>query len=265
VTRSLACAVALVASSAFAAHPHVVVLGFASAPADTALAASLSEQVLTELSRTGALELTGASDLVTLLGIERQKQLMGCNTEACLVELTQALGAPWVVQGAFARSGGALRVDLKLLRASDGKAVFRDGRSITREAEAFEVVSELTRGLALALGVTPPAKRSAGPFVLGGVGVVALGVGTGLFIKAMADGTAGTMPGFNAGKPASEVLASQQLANMLLVVGPAVAGAGLVAVISALVWLATGDVPPRPAVSLWLSGQQAHLVLGGTW
>jgi TolB-like protein len=142
-------------SSAHAAEKsRVVMLNVnASTPKLDTLASAVTEQVMTELNETGRIDVVGSSDLAAVLGLERQKQLLGCSEQStsCLAELSSALGAPWLVLGTLAQAGKALRLDLKLIRADDGKAVWRSGKSLKDEGEVFDVVSALTKSLVEAL------------------------------------------------------------------------------------------------------------------
>jgi TolB-like protein len=191
----LACVVLgclLAAGSAQAeSKPKVVVLNLApSDPSLKQLADSLSEQVLTELGRTRRVDTLGQSDMTAVLGLERQKQLLGCGELAtsCLAEFSAALGAPWLVSGSIARLGKAVRIDLKLIRTSDGTAVYRDGRSTHDESEVFEVVSSMVKDMAskvefgpssgaVAATVDAPAAQGPLPWVVVGSGAAVVAVG----------------------------------------------------------------------------------------
>ncbi|MFT3707261.1 MAG: hypothetical protein QM817_06305 [Archangium sp.] len=63
-----------------------------------------------------------ARDLETALGIERQKQLLGCSEDnQCLIELTGALGVDAVIIGDLGRLEGHYVLNLKALSPSTGK------------------------------------------------------------------------------------------------------------------------------------------------
>ncbi len=125
------------------------------------LASSVTEQVMTELNETRRIDVVGSSDLAAVLGLERQKQLLGCGEQStsCLAELSSALGAPWLVLGTLAQAGKSMRLDLKLIRAGDGKAIWRSGKSLKDEGEVFDAVSALVKGLIDALP-SPTVARS---------------------------------------------------------------------------------------------------------
>jgi TolB-like protein len=257
--------VLLLAFPAAAERERVVVLELsASDPKLVALAKSITEQVQTELGHDGAIEVVGASDLALALGVERQKELVGCGegSNTCMAEISQALGAPWLVSGSLSRSGDAMRLDLKLIRTANAKAQYRGGRAFKGEANVFDVVSVLSRELAAEL--TPRGETRVGPWVLMGSGVAAGAVGAVLTVKAANDGAAGTMAGAANGKTAAQVLEAQRSANTLMVVGPAVAGVGVAALITGVVWLASGK--PAPAtVGLVVSPSGLTATMGGSF
>lgn len=75
---------------------------------DAVVAQSLSEAVAVEASKAGYFQVTAQKEVNTLIGIERQKQLMGCSEGAtsCLTELAGALGARFVLSGSVTKLGG---------------------------------------------------------------------------------------------------------------------------------------------------------------
>lgn len=144
---------------------RVVVMNVGASDASLqSLANALAEQILTELSRTKRIEAMGTSDVSAVLGLERQKALLGCADQgtSCLAEISAAMGAPYLVTGHLARAGKATRIDIKLIRASDGKALHRDGRNFRDESEMFDLVGGMVKSLVAELKlpdeVTPAAQ-----------------------------------------------------------------------------------------------------------
>ena len=62
-------------------------------------AVALGEALTQELSRRGFFEVISAGDIRALLGVERQRALLGCSDSSCTAELSGALGARFVLQG----------------------------------------------------------------------------------------------------------------------------------------------------------------------
>src|SRR6185295_5852068 len=58
---------------------------------------------------------TGKNDIAALLGLERQKQLLGCSDEqaSCLAELAGALGVDGLLTGSLGKVGNGYVVEVK--------------------------------------------------------------------------------------------------------------------------------------------------------
>jgi hypothetical protein len=147
------------------------------------------------LSR-GGLEVLTSRDLATLLGMERQKQLLGCSESSCFTELVGALGADAVVLGDIGRLGSGYVVQLKVLASQQAQvlALFS-----AQAADGAEVVKVLERGAVdvqnqlaakwnrpeLVRAVQAPVNRRWVSYVVGGVGLGA--VLAGLLLNLPAD------------------------------------------------------------------------------
>jgi hypothetical protein len=136
------------------------------------------------------------SEIVALLGLERQKQLLGCSDAAtsCVAELANALGADGIVTGSIGKFGGQIQINVKIIRLRDARTVALFSSHV---ATTELVLPELTRGaeqmapiIREAFGMKAVEASSSGEFNIwpailpAAVGVVGVGVGTGLFIAA---------------------------------------------------------------------------------
>ncbi|MDQ3266258.1 MAG: hypothetical protein M3Y59_21860 [Myxococcota bacterium] len=86
----------LLASGSASAGVKVAAPGLTATGVDPRIAAFFSEHLAQQLAHRG-LGVTTAAEISTLLGLERQKQLLGCAD--CQVELGNALGVQGMVQG----------------------------------------------------------------------------------------------------------------------------------------------------------------------
>jgi hypothetical protein len=145
-----------------------------------------------------------ARDLTAVLGLERQKQLMGCAEESCVVEMTAALGADGVLVGDLGKLGTEYALNLKVLASKNGDpiALFNARAQSAHDLDRVidNSVHAILKTLAVKLNrpelalnttdtpavvVASPAPAS-GPslrlvaIVPAAVGVVAIGVGAGL-------------------------------------------------------------------------------------
>jgi hypothetical protein len=77
-------------------------------------AALFTESLVGELRKQGN-SVISQSDIGTMLGVERQKALLGCADDSCLAEIGGALGVDRIVHGTLGRVGGSLVVYLSSL------------------------------------------------------------------------------------------------------------------------------------------------------
>jgi TolB-like protein len=147
--RALAIGV-LLSTAAAAERPRVVVMGLVAVDSQSQVAGALEESVSTELGRLGRFEVIGRSDIAALLGIERQRQLLGCSNESssCLAELSGALGAPFVIAGQLARVGESFKLDLKLIDNGRSTVIARESVTEPKAEALFGDVDSMVRRLA---------------------------------------------------------------------------------------------------------------------
>ena len=132
-------AAALVLAAGAAEKPKLVVLDLTPAGGvEASVAAAMTEALTAEVSRRGFFTVVSSSDIRTVLGLERQKALLGCSEEAtnCLTELAGALGAPFVLSGTVARLGDSFQLTLQTIDATRATPV---GRSV-RLAKSLDVL-----------------------------------------------------------------------------------------------------------------------------
>lgn len=119
--------------------------------ASPALAQALTEAVVSEVTARAYFEVLASRDVTNLLGVERQKALMGgCGEDStsCVAELTGALGAQHVLAGSISKFGDALQLNLQLLDSQKGQVVHRSTRLAKDESslrlQLVYVVAEVT-------------------------------------------------------------------------------------------------------------------------
>jgi hypothetical protein len=69
--------------------------------------ASYLLEVFTERLSTPQLKVTTATEIAAVLGLERQKALLGCNdaSTSCMIELANALGVDGILKGSIGKFG----------------------------------------------------------------------------------------------------------------------------------------------------------------
>jgi hypothetical protein len=148
------------------------------------------------------------AEIATLLGMERQRALMGCDetSSACMAELANALGADAMLMGGVARIGSAFQVNLKIISSKDGTQLAKYSSSADGE-EAL--LNALTRGAGeLARAIYPKLGRGEAPepaamarettgtvrrmsWIPGAAGIVLLGAGVAML--ALSEGRFGEL------------------------------------------------------------------------
>ena len=101
------------------------------------------------------------SEIQTLLGLEAQKQLMGCeDNSSCLAEIGGALGAPYVLSSQVSRVGSTWLLQLSLLDAAASETLHR----ATREVDGIDpLVKAIKSTVAEILTRVPELKNASGP------------------------------------------------------------------------------------------------------
>jgi TolB-like protein len=249
-------------------RPRLVLMELTAAGGvEPAVAEGLSEALGAQALRSGYFEVTTQKDMLTLLSLERQKQLLGCTDDAaaCVAELGGALGARFVLSGSVTRLGpDTLQLNLQLLDTSRSLTVGRASR-IARDLPALR--GQLAWAFAEASGTPPPpAPSRVLPITLlasGGVAVVAGGV---LFAQSLAReeavlselALAEAQPQLQL-KPADSYRAEAQGVVTFRVAGAIAAGVGALALVAGLVFMPGGD---SGAVALVPTGN-GFAVVGG--
>ncbi len=130
--------VAAVLAAAEAQKPKLLVLDLqAVGGADATLAQAVTQAVVNEAEARGFYQVLSSRDIASMLGVERQKQLLGCGDESssCMLELSGALNARYVLGGNVTRFGDALQLNLQLFDNQKSVVVHRATRLAKSESE----------------------------------------------------------------------------------------------------------------------------------
>jgi hypothetical protein len=106
----------LLAAAIAAAPPKLAVLQLMNGegvPASTAQA--ITEAVVAELRRQSKAEVITQREIASVLSLEKQKAMLGCDTDACMAELGGALGAERLVAGDMAKLGQSFLLHLRVV------------------------------------------------------------------------------------------------------------------------------------------------------
>jgi TolB-like protein len=163
--RWVALAVLCGSLTAFAAEPStekpkLAVLDLsAGAGVEPSVATAMTSAVISELAAKGYFEVISSQEMQTLLGVQRQRQIMGCSSEqdSCVAELAGALGARFILTGSITRLGDAYQLALQTMDSRKAQPL---GRS-TKFASSLDSLRELLPfAVADATATEPPPTRS---------------------------------------------------------------------------------------------------------
>lgn len=215
------------------------------------------------------LKVVTPSEIQALLGLERQKQLIGCTEEAssCTAELADALGADASLVGTMAKLGETIELSIKIISNRGGARLAGFTQRVQKEADLFEVMDRAADSLAEQLAPktdVPTASaglhlrnRTAIPAIVGGVALASAGAAAIVALEAHLDLTDATRPPLADGE--AKAAAMQQWQTVSAVA----AGVGVAAVAVAIWFYASGE-PPVLTPSVALTGGAATLTIGGT-
>lgn len=156
---------------------------------DPDVVSAFTESVTAEVAARGIFDVVSTQEVQTVVGVERQRQLMGCSDDAqsCLAELAGALGAEFVLSGSLARIGESYQLSLQTLDSRKAQPIGRAVR-IADSLDALRAQLPYPVSEATATPLPPPPSRwlSYGLWT----GGAALTVGGGLFVFQSASRTA---------------------------------------------------------------------------
>lgn len=165
--------------------PRLLVQEFTVRGVDAAIAASIADGIGPEIDKRGYFRTLTSKDVQTILGIERQRALLGCSPEAssCLTELAGAMGAPYVLSGTISQIGPSLQLTMQMIDVSKSQVVARSIR-IARDPETLRQL--LPWAVAEATATPAPPRPSKVPgFAFIGAGSAAAAVGIALGASAL--------------------------------------------------------------------------------
>jgi len=155
--------------------PKLAVMELAAGGVEPHLAAALTESVTQEIAARGFFQVISSREIHTLLGFERQKQMVGCsNEQSCLAELADAMGARFVLSGALSRLGDALQLSIQVLDSARAQPLGRSIR-IARDVAALQAQLPYAVAEATATPLPPPPSRVLPYSLIGGGALVVVG------------------------------------------------------------------------------------------
>ncbi len=231
VMLALAVAVATVAASPVGSPPQKILIPAVRAEQGVPQGSAnlLGEILVEDLARSGQYEALSNSDIATVLGAERQRQLAGCKQEAsCLAEIGNALGASLVLEASVGAIGQMRVLALKLVDTQRAQVKGRVTETVQDDDALIDATHRLVSKLMGLPLVESSAKRGLAPgwFVLGGGAVVAAAGGV-VGLLALGDYNAFKQDPFNDALGDS-AKTKANVADGLYATGAVTAGVGVV-------------------------------------
>lgn len=219
-----------------AAPERVLVLDVQGEGVDAAIPVAVRDTLVSHLQSNANLEVLSAEDMRRVIGVEAEKQALGCKADAsCLAELAGALGARFLVYGSATRLGTVVVLNLSLFDSSKGLAVARESREYSDPAELPALARSAAGAMFRVVGVDLAPEPVSSLVIVGGsvLGVgVAAAAGCGV-LAAVAAADVAEQPAF-IGKKAS---AERRDALLLAAVGGGIVGAAGLGIVLAEVLL----------------------------
>jgi hypothetical protein len=190
--RAVTCVLLLSSALAWAEKPRLVVLDLTpGGGADPSVVSGFTQAMTYTISKAGYFDVQSSSDLQQLLGVERQRQLMGCSEGTCMTELAGAVNARFVLTGSLVKLGDAWQLTLTMLDSVKSQPIGRATR-IAKELPTLQAQLPWSTAEATATPLPEPPSKVL-PFSLMAVGGAAVVVGAvlglqGLFIEAEVKG-----------------------------------------------------------------------------
>ena len=254
-------------------QPRLIVLEtHAVGGVDPKTVAGISAYLASEAAK-GKMRVLAASDVGSMLGLERQKQLLGCSDESCLFELAGALGAEYLLSSEVSEIGGEWMLTVALL---DMQAARAQGRTTRRAPDLKDLLALVPVAVGTVLqpvtGIAPPPEPLLEPhrplrplgFVLDGA-AVALAVAGGVFQFNSAQAWAEAQQLGAAGRDFTAYQLAKTRSDNELIAAGLLYGAGAVALGFGLYFTFAGGNAPSTSVAFAPTPNGGLLVAGGTF
>lgn len=86
-----------------------------------------------EAGKREGVAVVSAAEIAAMIGLERQKQLMGCSDASCLAEIGGALGADLLLTSEISKIGGQWLVSVSLVEVGKARVLGRATRDVARD------------------------------------------------------------------------------------------------------------------------------------
>lgn len=247
----------------------IAVPGVSCVGLEQSLCDSFLERFVVVLTERGTVRAVAQKDIAQVLGLERQRQLLGCSDDknsSCLAELAGALGVDGIMSLTITRSDPYFVATARVVHTRDGSQWVASSERVKKEGELFDTMDSIATKFRTELGEILERERNPGgarwvrwlPAVVGGIAAAA---GTGAFLSASYEKgqlTSGMlMP--------SEVRANVESGRTKEQIGVGLWIGGGVAIAASVLWVLLTPVEEAPKVALIPINGGAAFSFGGTF
>jgi len=124
-------------TAAMAEGGAVAVLDIQGTGIDADLLPTLTEILSVEMDALGKFKVIAGRDVQSMLGFEKQKDMMGCTDAACLAEIGGALGVDRMVASHIGKVGSTFVVNIKLINIRMADTEARVYQTVRGEVDAL--------------------------------------------------------------------------------------------------------------------------------
>jgi hypothetical protein len=220
----------VVLSMVVCAEPaRVLVLEIRADGVEETTARVVRDEIAAALAGDARIEALSTEDIRRAVSLDAERRAVGCVDDSCIAEVGQAMGARYVVHGSISALGSMRIVRLNAMDTAANTLLVRETVEARTDEELLPLVRVAVGRLRLRLldAVAPPTPGPSGlqigGSVIGGVGIVAAGIGTAMMALAWPTFSDTTSADF---KGRAEAQTQGQLGTGLLIGGVVVAAVG---------------------------------------
>lgn len=260
-------ALSVMAMLTLAAEPKLACTSFTcSAEIAPAVCEAYERRFTDRLSRSKEVLVTTQRDVQAVIGLERQRQLLGCSAEegaSCVTELAGALGVDGIMTGVITRTRSGYLLSIKVVNAKDGRQWVTASERARTEGEVQDALDFIAKRFVYELNGRQ-APRFFRPVMLG---VTGLGVGltvVGAVLYSMSKSQEALLRSDTPQTPL-EIQATASSGSTLQTAGGLLMGVGIPITLTALLLALVDPTSDGMAVVPMVGRNGAYVSVGWAW